>query len=65
MVRFTRAALIACAMITLALNPAFAGRFSPGDRPSNISGIDVSSGRAVSLEGMRGKWVLVDFFATW
>lgn len=59
------AGLLACALAALWLSPAMAARFSPGDRPSNISGRDVISGEQVALEGLRGKWVLVDFFATW
>lgn len=59
------AGLLAGALAALWLSPALAGRFSPGDRPSNLSGREVRSGKVVSLEDFRGKWVLVDFFATW
>lgn len=59
------AGLLACVLAALWAGPAAAARYNPGDRPSNIGGRDVISGEQVSLEGMRGKWVLVDFFATW
>jgi thiol-disulfide isomerase/thioredoxin len=44
---------------------AWAGRFGPGDRPSDFYGRDVQTGKVLRLEDFCGKWVLVDFWATW
>ncbi len=36
-----------------------------GEAMANFEGVDVGTGAKVSLEGLRGKVVLVDFWATW
>lgn len=44
---------------------ASAGRFGPGDRPSDFYGREIQTEQILRLEDFRGKWVLVDFWATW
>lgn len=59
-------ALLACLLaVSLATTYAWAGRFGPGDRPSDFYGRNVQDNSVLRLEDFHGKWVLVDFFATW
>ena len=50
-------------LVTFVLLPGLAWAYypHPGDRAAQISGRDMLSGRQVDLEGLRGKWVLVEF----
>jgi len=60
------AMLVLTGLTVLCLTTAsFAGRFGPGDRPSDFYGREIQSEKMVRLEDFRGKWVLVDFWATW
>ena len=52
---------LACALAGCAHADSLA---SPGGRPATGFALDLS-GRRVALESMRGKVVLLDFFATW
>jgi thiol-disulfide isomerase/thioredoxin len=65
MARFTAFLLASLAACMLLSTAAWAGRFGPGDRPSDISGRNVQDNKILRLEDFRGKWVLIDFFATW
>lgn len=65
MERITRTMLAAGLLLVLLTAYAQAGRFNPGDRPSDVTGREVGSNKTIALEDFRGKWVLVDFFATW
>jgi peroxiredoxin len=56
------AVLALCAAVAA---PVQAKPFSAGDRPSEIRGYELWSGKTVSTDDYRGKWLLVDFFATW
>ncbi len=56
------AVLAACLLLSTA---AWAGRFGPGDRPSDFYGRNVQDNTVLKLEDFSGKWVLVDFWATW
>lgn len=65
MQRISRTITTALLLVVLFTVYAQAGRFNPGDRPSNISGREVGTNRTITLEDFKGKWVLIDFFATW
>lgn len=38
---------------------------NPGTRAYPIAGRDLVSGETISLEDYRGKWVLLEFWASW
>jgi thiol-disulfide isomerase/thioredoxin len=63
--RCLRLAVLAVAALIAASVPALAEGFSVGDRPSPIVGNEIWSGKVISTEDFRGKWLLIDFFATW
>ena len=48
-----------CGRTALAYEPAV------GDRAYPIVGHDIVSGRMMSLEDQLGKWVLLEFWASW
>jgi thiol-disulfide isomerase/thioredoxin len=52
------------AMLLLTV-PAWAFTPEPGLRAYPLIGHDLVSGRQVDIESYRGKWVLLEFFATW
>lgn len=53
------------ALILLLSTPALAFSPAPGKRAYPIMGHDLVSGKTVSLEDYRGKWVLLEFWASW
>jgi len=56
--------LIIAALLAICI-PAFASAANVGDRARDIRGWDAVSHRTVSLSDFDGKWVLVEFWATW
>jgi hypothetical protein len=54
----------AAALVLLA-RPALAFEPAVGDRAYPIVGHDIVSGQVLSLEDLRGKWVLLEFWASW
>jgi hypothetical protein len=52
-------------LLLLLTAPALAFDPAPGKRAYPIVGHDLVSGKTVSLEGYRGKWVLLEFWASW
>jgi len=65
MLRTTTVACVILAAVICFAGTAWAGRFGPGDRPSNFYGRDIQTEKVLHLEDFQGKWVLVDFWATW
>lgn len=61
---FTLALFVAAALLFYA-TPALAYAARCGDRAPELAGYDVLSRQSVALEDYRGRWVLVDFWATW
>jgi peroxiredoxin len=57
--------LALAALFTLALAPATHAAVRPGLPAPEISGSELASGEQVTLSSLRGKWVYVDFWATW
>lgn len=61
-------ALVAALILVLATRPSAESQITAnplvGDDAPNISGIALD-GRNVSLDSMKGRWVVVNFFATW
>jgi hypothetical protein len=55
---------ITAALLLLA-RPALAYEPAVGDRAYPIVGHDIVSGQQVSLEDQLGKWVLLEFWASW
>lgn len=45
--------------------PAFAFDLEPMNRAYPMVGHDLVSGQMVDLESYRGKWVLLEFWASW
>jgi thiol-disulfide isomerase/thioredoxin len=39
--------------------------YAMGDRPSPIKGREIWSDKVISTDDYQGKWLLIDFFATW
>ena len=58
-------ALISVLAILLIASQAFAFEPAPGNRAYPIAGIDMISGDYYDLEDYRGKWVFVEFWASW
>jgi cytochrome c biogenesis protein CcmG/thiol:disulfide interchange protein DsbE len=62
-------ALLVGLVVVLATRPSALDKQSEspllGKPAPDISGTSVISGQAVSLVGLRGRWVVVNFFATW
>ena len=61
---------IRCVLITTALLlfwTAYAGAFEPaaGSRAYPLAGRDMISGNHYDLEAYRGKWVFLEFWASW
>ena len=65
MLRTTTAVFMILATTICLAGTAWAGRFGPGGRPSNFYGREIRNDKVLHLEDYRGKWVLVDFWATW
>lgn len=63
--RALRLAMLLCMALVCGTAIAQAGPYSIGDRPSEIVGREIWSDKVISTEDFRGKWLLVDFFATW
>ncbi|MCB1221967.1 MAG: hypothetical protein H7A35_15640 [Planctomycetales bacterium] len=62
----TRTILATCLLaILLAGSPALAFEPLSGTRAYPISGTDIVSGQHVDLDQYLGKWVLLEFWATW
>jgi peroxiredoxin len=59
------AALALIAAGCILSHPAQAEPFVAGDRPSEVKGRNIWTDKVISTEDYRGKWLLVDFFATW
>jgi hypothetical protein len=57
--------LLAVALLLVLTAPALAFSPAPGKRAYPIVGHDLVSGKTVSLEDYRDKWVLLDFWASW
>ena len=53
------------ALLLLLTTPALAFSPAPGKRAYPLIGHDLVSGKTVSMEDYRGKWVLLDFWASW
>ena len=62
--RSTHAWVAAAVAACLLSSPAGAGRYLNKEFP-NFTAEDVITGQRISLEDLRGKVVLVDFWATW
>lgn len=65
MLRIYVALVALLAASVLLSTAAWAGRFGPGDRPSDFYGRNVQDNSVLRLEDFSGKWVFVDFWATW
>jgi len=59
-----RLTAIIIALMLLA-TPALAFQPAPGNRAYPLAGHDVISGQYYDLEAYRGKWVFVEFWASW
>ena len=59
-----KALLITLALVLLA-TPAFAYTPSIGARAADITGRDVVTNKVVHLSDYQGKWVFIDFWASW
>jgi len=59
-----RALLVAILLGALAV-PCYAYTPNVGDRAANIYGRDITSNEVVHLEDFIGKWVFIDFWASW
>jgi len=57
--------LIAVALAVVLAVPAYAYTPHVGDRAANISGRDMQTDKPASLADYAGKWVFIDFWATW
>ena len=57
--------LALAAFFTLALAAAAQAAVRAGVPAPEISGSELASGENISLSSLRGKWVFVDFWATW
>lgn len=54
------------ALIAIAVwSPAWAYSPGAGDRANDIVGRDMQTNKVASLSGYQGKWVFIDFWATW
>jgi peroxiredoxin len=53
------------AFFTLTLTVGAQAAIRPGIPAPDIDGMELASGQPVSLSSMRGKWVFVDFWASW
>lgn len=56
---------IVIAMWLVLTAPALAFAPAPGKRAYPLVGHDLVSGKTLSLEDYRGKWVLLEFWASW
>ncbi len=56
---------LAVAIFLLLATPALAFDPAPGKRAYPLAGHDLLSGKSLSLEDYRGKWVLLEFWASW
>jgi peroxiredoxin len=54
-----------CAGLVVLLSTAWGYTPNVGDRAADISGRDVISGKVVHLEDYAGKWIFIDFWASW
>jgi peroxiredoxin len=52
-------------ILAVSMSAAWAYTPNPGDRAADISGRDVISDKVVHLEDFAGKWVFIDFWASW
>jgi thiol-disulfide isomerase/thioredoxin len=59
-----RTALLALAVVALAASSAFAAP-GKGSAAPELSGMDLAGGQERSLSEFKGKWVFVDFWASW
>jgi hypothetical protein len=57
--------VVSIALLLLLTTPALAFDPAPGKRAYPLTGYDLVSGKTVSLEDCRGKWVLLEFWAEW
>ena len=62
--RQMRVVFIALALLLFAL-PAMAFEPASGSRAYPIAGRDMISGDHYDLEALRGKWVFLEFWASW
>lgn len=60
-----RFVLVTLAAIALLAAPAVAFDLDPMNRAYPMMGNDLVSGKTVDLEDYRGKWVLLEFWASW
>ena len=58
-------ALGAALLLGLAPGPARAYAPDPGTRAYPLEARDLVSGKTLSLEDYRGKWVLLEFWTSW
>lgn len=62
---FARLIFFAVVLPVLLAGKALSFDPEPGHRASPVVGRDLISGKTVSLEEQRGKWVLLFYWASW
>ena len=60
-----RLSILALAAVVIFVTPAYAYAPSTGDRANDIRGWDAVHDRTASLNEYSGKWVFIDFWASW